>query len=202
MKTLTKVILTLCITSAVCSCNRVPDISGTWNGTASQIGYTGKDNVTGPLVNGQITNTLTFIPSVNETRMGTVEIASVINVTDAVPFEGQVTDPYEINVTATATGRGAYHFTDDDELVIAIDNNSINVNVDPEAVTYAENVFTGTQSPQTEDIKGKLASAYKAKILSQIRLEYSKMQRLDDIKVHDNILSCEFADRDYTFRRN
>lgn len=202
MKTLKTAFIGLAVVASLCACDRTPDVAGSWTGNAMQIGYSGKKDVTGPLVNGQITNTLTFTPSVNKDNTGTIEVASVIDLIDAVPFEGNITDPYELSVSATAIASGTYRFTDDDEIAVAIDPSTINISVDPDAVAYSENVLSGAQVPAIDSIRTQVATAYKAKLVPIVKLEYAKLQRIDDIKIHDNIMSCEIADRDCTLRRN
>lgn len=201
MKSTITAIICLAGVSLLSSCDRTPDVSGTWGGTAVSISQTGVPGVSGTLADAQIANSLTFIPATDNKHSGNVELLSEITLIDAVPFDSTLVAPYEISVSAIATATGTYRFTDDDEMIIAIDPGSIRVSVDPEAVTYSENVLTGDQAPAIDSIRPSLADAYRVRLLPLVRNEYGAFQSIDDIKVHSDMMSCEINDRDYTFRR-
>ncbi len=201
MKTLNTAILAFAAAAMMCACDRTPDISGTWAGTAQPFGQTGTPGVTGTLANAQIANNLTFILAAGDKHAGNVEVTSDITLIDAVPFDSAMVAPYELSVSAVASATGTYRFTDDDEIIIAIDPATISVSVDPEAVTYSENVITGAQAPAVDSIRPQLAETYRMRLLPFVRNQYGTLQKIDDIKVHVDMLSCEINDRDYTFRR-
>lgn len=112
--------------------------------------------------------------------------------------------PYQVDVAATASIRGRYvaEDDDDDDILLHLDPSTLQVNVDPAGVTFSENILTGLQRPTLDSLTMQTVDAWRVLITSAIRDEFYKYQKIDDIKVHHgDMLSCEVADRDYTFRR-
>ena len=144
---------------------------------------------------------MTFVPDAQKSGAGTVEFMSNVDVINTVPFEGKLVDPFEINIGATAVCTGTYHFEDQDDIVIAIDPASIKVDIDPQAVNYSENIATGQDAAQIDSLRPALVRQYTRQLLPVMKDYYSKITRIDDIKVKDGIMSCEINDRDLTFRR-
>lgn len=187
------------------SCDKTPDLAGTWEGNAVRMEAPRHNDNTAPattakILNTQIATNLTFIPDNNDAKKGTVEMSSDIDVIDYVPFNNTADSPYELNLAATSVATGFYRVIDDDEIVVAIDNNSIKVNIDPDAVSYGSNVLSGVQTPAVDSIMPAVVNRYNTLLLSEVRNYYNRFNKIEDIKVKDNIMSCEIGDRDYTFR--
>lgn len=196
-------VVVLCLAA----CSRLANIEGTWNGapvryeqpTAS--GAVGSDGTVATNVSTQIATNMTFVPDAQKSGAGTVEFMSNVDVINTVPFEGKLVDPFEINIGATAVCTGTYHFEDQDDIVIAINPASIKVDIDPQAVNYSENIATGQDAAQIDSLRPALVRQYTRQLLPLMRDYYSKITRIDDIKVKDGVMSCEINDRDLTFRR-
>lgn len=196
-------VVVLCLAA----CSRLANIEGTWNGapvryeqpTAS--GAVGSDGAVATNVSTQIATNMTFVPDAQKSGAGTVEFMSNVDVINTVPFEGKLVDPFEINIGATAVCTGTYHFEDQDDIVIAINPASIKVDIDPQAVNYSENIATGQDAAQIDSLRPALVRQYTRQLLPLMRDYYSKITRIDDIKVKDGVMSCEINDRDLTFRR-
>lgn len=196
-------VVVLCLAA----CSRLANIEGTWNGapvryeqpTAS--GAVGSDGAVATNVSTQIATNMTFVPDAQKSGAGMVEFMSNVDVINTVPFEGKLVDPFEINIGATAVCTGTYHFEDQDDIVIAIDPASIKVDIDPQAVNYSENIATGQDAAQIDSLRPALVRQYTRQLLPVMKDYYSKITRIDDIKVKDGIMSCEINDRDLTFRR-
>lgn len=76
------------------------------------------------------------------------------------------------------------------------------MNIDPAGVTFSENILTGLQRPALDSLTQQTVDAWRVRITAAIRDEFYKYQKIEDIKVHhSDMMSCEVADRDYTFRR-
>lgn len=189
------------------ACSRLANIEGTWAGTPSRYetpqpaAASGSNGAVVTNISTQIATRMTFIPDQAKSGTGIVEFASDIDAVNTVPFDSTMVDPYEINIAATAVCSGTYHFDDRDEIVIAIDPVSVRVTVDPEGVNYSENVLTGQQAPQIDSLRPALVQRYTRQLIPVMNDYYSRFTRVDDIKVKNDILSCEINDRDYTFRR-
>lgn len=196
-------VVVLCLAA----CSRLANIEGTWNGAPVRYeqptapGAVGSDGAVATNVSIQIATNMTFVPDVQKSGAGTVEFMSNVDVINTVPFEGKLVDPFEINIGATAVCTGTYHFEDQDDIVIAIDPASIKVDIDPQAVNYSENIATGQDAAQIDSLRPALVRQYTRQLLPVMKDYYSKITRIDDIKVKDGIMSCEINDRDLTFRR-
>ena len=196
-------VVVLCLAA----CSRLANIEGTWNGAPVRYeqrtapGAVGSDGAVATNVSTQIATNMTFVPDAQKSGAGTVEFMSNVDVINTVPFEGKLVDPFEINIGATAVCTGTYHFEDQDDVVIAIDPASIKVDIDPQAVNYSENIATRQDAAQTDSLRPALVRQYTRQLLPVMKDYYSKITRIDDIKVKDGIMSCEINDRDLTFRR-
>ena len=189
------------------ACSRLANIEGTWNGAAISYqqplapGAAGSYGAVATNVSTQIATNMTFVPDAQKSGAGTVEFMSNVDVINTVPFEGKLVDPFEINIGATAVCTGTYHFEDQDDIVIAINPASIKVDIDPQAVNYSENIATGQDAAQIDSLRPALVRQYTRQLLPVMKDYYSKITRIDDIKVKDGVMSCEINDRDLTFRR-
>ena len=196
-------VVVLCLAA----CSRLANIEGTWNGAPVRYeqrtapGAVGSDGAVATNVSTQIATNMTFVPDAQKSGTGTVEFMSNVDVINTVPFEGKLVDSFEINIGATAVCTGTYHFEDQDDIVIAIDPASIKVDIDPQAVNYSENIATGQDAAQIDSLRPALVRQYTRQLLPLMKDYYSKITRIDDIKVKDGIMSCEINDRDLTFRR-
>lgn len=183
------------------SCDSTPNIEGTWSGSGTNLGTSGKEDVAGVNVNSHITTDITFIPTSNNKRTGDVEFLATVVTSDAVPFDSTIVAPYEVTVTAIATAKGSYSIVDDDEIIIALDNSSITMNVDPDAVTYDSNVLTGADGAQVDSLKPQIVAIFSARLLPLVRTHLDAFQHIDDVHVSKDMMSCEINNRDFTFRR-
>lgn len=151
------------------------------------------------------TISIDFAPSSDVRRGGDVLMSATIDVSQAVTGSIISPDaPYQVDVAATASIRGRYvaEDDDDDDILLHLDPSTLQVNVDPAGVTFSENILTGLQRPTLDSLTMQTVDAWRVLITSAIRDEFYKYQKIDDIKVHHgDMLSCEVADRDYTFRR-
>ena len=184
---------------AVTACSRDERLAGTWQGNPEKlIAVNGASDAS-------TTVTLDFVPDQGRKGTGTLNISAVINAEQAVKGAvDAVVEPYEASVAATAsiTGRYAVEDRDDDDLVVSFDPTSMDVNIDPSGVTFSENAITGMQQPTLDSLSRATSQHWRTALTPAIREVFNRYRRIEDIKVHhDNIMSCEVADRDYTFRR-
>lgn len=134
---------------------------------------------------------------------GSVAMSSDINLTE--PMNKQVDEmdmAYQVSVSATASIRGTWQYAHDenDEVVIVLDDNSFSLNIDPEAVTFSQNLLDGQQAPETEAMKQQAMEKYNAMLTPTMKAYFTRFGKLDDIKVQKDFLNCEIGDHDYIFR--
>lgn len=180
-------------------CSRTDRFAGEWMGTPTRMmDIPGASDATSTI-------SIDFAPSSDVRRGGDVLMSATIDVSQAVTGSDISPDaPYQVDVTATASIRGRYvaEDDDDDDILLHLDPSTLQVNVDPAGVTFSENILTGLQRPALDSLTTQTVDAWRVLITSAIRDEFYKYQKIDDIKVHHgDMLSCEVADRDYTFRR-
>lgn len=81
---------------------------------------------------------------------------------------------------------------EDDELFIAFHPTTLSIDVDPNGVTFSQNVLTGAQQPVIDELTAKTIALWKSQITQAFMQQLSHYQSLDDIEVHSgNILSFE-----------
>lgn len=183
----------------ISSCSRTDRFAGEWMGTPTRMmDIPGASDATSTI-------SIDFAPSSDVRRGGDVLMSATIDVSQAVTGSVISPDaPYQVDVAATASIRGRYvaEDDDDDDILLHLDPSTLQVNVDPAGVTFSENILTGLQRPTLDSLTTQTVDAWRVLITSAIRDEFYKYQKIDDIKVHHgDMLSCEVADRDYTFRR-
>ena len=95
---------------------------------------------------------------------GDVFLSSLIDVTQGLDETPEILSPYEVSVAATASIQGKWMFEDDDDLILVFDNNSFNVDVDKNGVTFRQNVLTGNQSPASDSLTTATAEIWKSQL--------------------------------------
>lgn len=196
-------IITLAATAtALCtisSCTRAERIAGQWQGNPERlIAVPGASDATATVA-------IDFAPSPDKSGIGTVYLSAVMDVEQSLTdVAGGLDRPYEASVAATAsmTGTYAYESADDDDIVVTLDPASMQVFVDPSGVSFSQNALTGLQQPVLDSLTALTAEHWRAALEPAMREVFNRYRKISDIKVHhDDIMSCEVADRDYTFRR-
>lgn len=135
----------------------------------------------------------------------TVTISAVIDATQPVQAGSLAgfNDPYEVSVAATASisGRWSYEDKDDDDILIYLDNKTMQVNVDPNGVTYSQNLLTGAQQPTVDSLTTVTVERWRSAIRNAASKQFFDFTKLDDVKVVNDILTFEVGKRDLTFHR-
>lgn len=187
----------LLILSAACliglsSCDNRVNIQGEWQSSTIKL---------------DLPNTATSTATMSYTfnSDGSVTLASEINITEPlspITIDNSNIEPYMASVSATSSISGTWQYAKDenDEVVIVFDDNTFQLNIDPEAVEISVNETTDTEVPTNVDMKAAVVQRYKALLTPEMKATYTKFSRLDDIKVDKNFLNCEISDHDYIFR--
>lgn len=193
------VVATLGTIAAVSSCAKSDRFAGTWQGAPERM-----TNVP-DVADATSTMTIDFAPSQSDKKTGTADFSAVIELTQATtPAPGSVDAVYETNVTATASISAKYVFEDDDDedIILSFDPSSLKVDVDPAGVAFSENLLSQTERPVLDSLTASTAEKWRVVLSGAIRDEFMKYNKIEDIKIHhDDMMSCEVAHRDLTFRR-
>ncbi|MDE6286964.1 MAG: hypothetical protein K2L99_08225 [Muribaculaceae bacterium] len=185
--------------AACTACSGGPYINGTWTSTPTRI-----DNEIA--MASEATSVLTMdFDAPKGAKSGGVTLSAVINANQPVEagaVEG-FDEPYEVSVTATATinGQWSREGDDRDDIVIFLDRNTLTVTVDPDGVTYSQNLLTGVEQPRVDSLTAVTAERWRSAVRTAATAQFVALDKLDDVKVKGDILSCEVGKRDLTFRR-
>ncbi|MDE6352090.1 MAG: hypothetical protein K2K88_02965, partial [Muribaculaceae bacterium] len=136
-----------------------------------------------------------------EKNGGTLTMSGLISVNSTVPQGDGIESPISYTASGVATIQGEWTVDDDDEIKIFLDGTTMKIDVDPDGVVLDYNVLTGTSTPDTTAIKPVLAGMVKKAISTGVETKFFNAKKIDDIKIKDNIMSCEIDDYDITLRR-
>ena len=90
---------------------------------------------------------------------------------------------------------------DDDEIIISLDNSTLNVNISSKDIRFNESQFTQRLIPdEIQDQAPQITRRYASRIQHTLGIEILQYSRLDDVKIDKDLLMCEINDRDVTFR--
>lgn len=195
--------LSLCATAFVAAiaitsaCSGGTRFAGAWQGNPERLNVAGASDASA-------TVTVDFAPNADSKNSGTINLSAIIEVEQPVSGADFGTEAYQTSIAATAsiTGRYVTEDDDDDDLIVSFDPTSMVVNVDPAGVTFSQNILSGMQQPMLDSLTTATADRWRVALTPHIRDLFNRYHTIDDIKVHhQDIMSCEIADRDYTFRR-
>lgn len=183
---------------AATGCSKRNDINGIWTATPIHI-----DDMA---YAAEATGVLSIDFDAPEgAQSGPVTLSMVIDATQPVDSGATVgfDAPYEVSVTGTATisGRWSYEDGEDDDILLFLDNSSMQVNVDPNGVTFSQNLLTGAQQPMVDSLSTATAERWRTAMRSTAAKQFFGYTKLDDVKIANDILSCELDKRDLTFHR-
>lgn len=184
--------------AAFTSCERHADVAGSWTGMPGRsLAVSGAIDVTSTI-------SLDFArqPASKAKDSGLLTISAAIDANQPVTGGTFENAAYEVSVAASASMTGTWAFIDDDDIAITLDPSSFTVKVDPDGITFAEDLVSGMQDPQLDSLSTATAARWQSVIAPAIKTEFLKYNKLDDIKIKNGIMTFEIADRDYTFRRN
>lgn len=167
------------------------EIQGTWTGTPERLNDA--ENVTSTIV-----ETYTFTPDeVNpKAKNGNVTITG--NVSSNVPV---AVSPVSISAAATTSIQGTWTVIDDDEIALVLDPKSLQVKVDPEAVSVSNDIFTDQNIPQVDSLRREVTANIAAQLRRDAEIHYMSVRQLDDVKIKGPILKFEIADIEYVLTR-
>lgn len=178
--------------TAISSCSRTISYAGQWQGNSERILVPGAEDASAVV-------TLDLQP-IEKGQSGNVVISAVINIQQASPVPGT----YMTSLTATANVNGSYVTEDHDleDIILSLDPSSLNVMVDPAAVTINNGMVANMPHATLDSISKVEADRWRVAITPTVRQLFERYNSIEDIKVHhSDMMSAEIAHRDYTFRR-
>ncbi|MDE6491262.1 MAG: hypothetical protein K2L49_08915 [Muribaculaceae bacterium] len=167
------------------------DLEGSWTGAPEKLADDANTSATCIPV-------YTFVRSENESG-GTVTIDALISTAGntASGAIGQVS----LSASGKATVNGKWRATDDDEIFISLEPTSLQVSVDPEAVEMAFSPLSGNDQPAVDSLKPAMIPVIRTLMTTAMQRKLVELNKIDDIKIKNDIMTCEIGKRDLSFHR-
>lgn len=132
---------------------------------------------------------------------GTVTLTALITVDNSMQANDSLVSPITITASGTATITGAYQIKDDDDITVNLDATSLSIAVDPDAVQLNYNIATGDSEPVMAKLKPNATVLATQQINRAAQNAFFDLTEIEDIKINNNLMSCEIGDRDLNFTR-
>lgn len=187
----------LAIACTLASCNETERLAGQMQGT-----WTGAPD---KLVDDH-TSTSTYIPAYTfikdtDKNGGNVTVNAIITASGSIDGSTAIVTPFSLSASGEAMLTGTWQATDDDEVALLLDTNSITVNVDPDAVIMSVNSLGEVGQPAIDSLKPQLVDVIQRQMTQAFRNKMLTVKKIDDIKIKNGFMSCEINDIDHTFQR-
>ncbi|MDE5625179.1 MAG: hypothetical protein K2I61_02540 [Muribaculaceae bacterium] len=169
------------------------DLQGVWAGTPEQLTNSGAARAT-------MVRMMEFTSTGNAGE-GNVTLTAYITVENTMPANDSIVTPLTISASGTATITGLYQAKDDDDMLLNLDASSLTVNVDPKGVELSYDVLSGQSGSHLASLRPAAAMLASQQIDHAARNVFFNLTEIEDIKINNNMLKCEMAHKDLTFRR-
>ena len=187
----------LAIACALTSCDDskklAGQLQGTWTGAPEKL-------VDDHASTASYIPVYTFIKD-NDKSGGTVMVNALITASGTTDGSNAIVTPYSLSASGRATLSGSWRATDDDDVALILDTNTLNVTVDPDAVIMTVNTIGETNQPAIDSLKPQIVNVLQMQMSQAIRNKLMTIKRIDDIKIRHDMMTCEINDTDYTFQR-
>lgn len=197
MKKIFKSIALITLAAFITSCDSksklADDVSGTWSSSPEKL-------IDNDASSASITKIIEFIKTPEQSG-GELILSGLISITTQLPQSPEINQPISYSASGVATIQGEWSAQDDDEIAIFLNAKTLSINVDPQSVVLKYDILTQTSAPDTAQLKPAMAESIKAQISHAVETQFFNAKKIDDIKIKDNIMSCEINDRDLTLRR-
>ncbi len=133
--------------------------------------------------------------------MAAEAMAALITVDNVMAASDSISVPLTITASGAATITGVFQAKDDDELLINLDYSSLQVSVGPQTVQLNYNLHTQESSSRLEALRPGALRLATQQIQQSATNVFSDLTEIEDIKIDNNLMSCEIGHKDLTFRR-
>lgn len=169
------------------------ELNGTWSSAPEQIANSGATRTT-------MVRVIEFNNNGGSPE-GAVTMTALITVDNVMAVGDSISVPLTITASGAATITGVFQAKDDDELLINLDYSSLQVSVDPQAVQLNYNLLTQESSSRLEALRPGALRLATQQIQQSATSVFSNLTEIEDIKIDNNLMSCEIGHKDLTFRR-
>ncbi|MGN0223149.1 MAG: hypothetical protein ACI4AM_03875 [Muribaculaceae bacterium] len=181
--------LILGIAALCCACSDSPRFIGSWMTSAPT-------HYNAPMPKNSTVNFITgidFLPGEEHTS-GPLVLTSLIDISQQLPADSLIiAEPYDVSVAASTSLNGTWTLMDDDEIAIAVDFNTLQVNIDHNGVTFSQNILTRANAATVDSLAQVSINYWKGEIIRAWTYELTRMQYLEDVEVSPdrNMLTFE-----------
>lgn len=171
------------------------EIDGDWSGTPVRFAKK-------TMVNGSFTPVFRFEQNSNQAG-GNLELSAQLSVTLPVnaPIDSAGTTAVSATAAGIATVRGSWIATDDDEVKLRFDMSTLTIDMDPDVQFELADIWTSTDVPTVRTVSEAVTKTFIKEMNLGMTTALQKMDELDDIKIQDNLMKCEFLDAHQTLNR-
>ncbi|MGN0210701.1 MAG: hypothetical protein ACI391_06250 [Muribaculaceae bacterium] len=164
------------------SCSEQPKFVGSWLASAPT-----KYNT--PMPENSIVNFVTSmdIMAGEDNISGPLRLSSLVDITQRIEGDTAVINmPYDVSVAASTTVSGTWTLVDEDEIAIAVDMKSLQVNINANSVTFSQNLLTKVDVATVDSLTEVAIDCWKKEVRRAWTYELSHLQTLDDVEVSEN----------------
>lgn len=167
------------------------DLEGSWTGAPEKL--VDESNASATYI-----PVFTFVKSEKEAG-GTVTIDALIS-TAGSSLSGSI-GQVSLSASGRASVNGKWRATDDDEIFITLEPSSLEVSVDPDAVEMSVSPLSDTPQPAVDSLKPAMIPVVRTMMTTAMQRKFVELNRIDDIKIRNDIMTCEIGKRDLSFHR-
>ncbi len=171
------------------------NITGTWAATPEKL-------IDSDAMSATAIRIIQFNPDADNNKGGDLQMTALVSITNAMSNKTPaIIESYTVSASGIATLTGEWAAVEDDKVSLHLDESTLKVSVDPEAVLVSVNTLTDATISTPDSIKPIIADHLKQQITIAVRNQIFDINAIDDIKITNNLMSCEINKRDYTLRR-
>ena len=132
---------------------------------------------------------------------GDVTLTALITVENTIPASDSIVAPLTITASGTATITGVYNVRDDDEVGFNLDATSLSIAVDPDAVRLDYDILDGKGASTVDQLRPGALRLATQQISRAAQEVFSRLDGIDDIRIDNDLMSCDIGHKDVSFRR-
>lgn len=149
-----------------------------------------------------VIETFSFAPVDTIKNGGQLTITALISVTGAMNGAEGIIQPVSLTASGYATLTGTWKAISADRIEVALDPETMTVNVDPSAVVINANAATGTAAaPDVDNLRPQLAQSISAQMQKAVEARFADVATLNSVSLKDNTLKFKINKTAYTLTR-
>lgn len=172
------------------------DLTGAWSGTPERL-------FDADASSGTMIETFSFAAGDTIDNGGQFTVSALMSVTGALSGAEGITVPVSVTASGYAMITGTWQAISADRVKLLLDESSLMVKVDPDAVVINADMFTGTSAPANmATLKPQLAESIAAQLRHAVSGRYRPEMTMTGVSVKDGTtLRFKIDKSSYTFSR-